>query len=153
MTIKNMSREIKFRIILNNKIWAYERIGKNGTWENMILECNPDNGSERWSPITINTPDCIRQQYSGLKDKNGKEIYEGDFIKFMGKWDEEGNVLPPDYKPYKVVWLMGGLHALLPVGPRSFRRHNECLGVGHTDSKIIGNIMETPELWKFEHEN
>jgi uncharacterized phage protein (TIGR01671 family) len=90
----------------------------------------------------------VIQQYSGLIDKNDREIYEGDFIKFLGKWDKEGNVIPPDYIPYKVVWFMGGLRAIRHIGPRSFYKHNDNMGVGHTDNEVIGNVYETPELWR-----
>jgi len=95
--------------------------------------------------------DCMALQYTGLKDKNNKEIYEGDIIKFMGRWDEQGNVLPPDYKSYEIFWLMGGLCASMINRPRpymSFFEHNEILGIGHTDSEIIGNIFDNPELMK-----
>jgi uncharacterized phage protein (TIGR01671 family) len=89
------------------------------------------------------------QQYTGLKDKNGKEIYEGDIIIFMGRWDDKGNVLESDYQKYTVNWFMGGLWAMtIKKSCRSFHTHNEMLGVGHTDSEVIGNIFETPELLK-----
>jgi uncharacterized phage protein (TIGR01671 family) len=93
-----------------------------------------------------NGKNYILQQFTGLLDKNGKEIYEGDIIIFMGRWDKEGKVLEPNYLPYEVVWFMGGLRAIRDIGARSFFQHGENVGVGHTDSEILGNIFENPEL-------
>ena len=82
------NREIKFKIYHKGgitgriKIDGYERIGKNGYWEWMSLELNPDKG-ERWSRGVYSWSDkYIRAQFTGLKDKLGKEIYEGDILKY-----------------------------------------------------------------------
>ncbi len=66
-------------------------------------------------------------QYSGLKDKNGKEIYEGDIIT-----DESNN--------YLVVFLEGCF--TMEIDGEHFILSN------FSGTKVIGNIHENSNLLK-----
>jgi hypothetical protein len=68
-------------------------------------------------------------QYTGLKDKNGKEIYEGDVL----KWENDAIG--------KVEWLHDGFVVYFPNWNRAHRRL-----FGSKKMEVIGNIYENPEL-------
>jgi len=137
-----MNREIKFRIIHNNIVSGYERLSETG-WEWMWLELNPDSG-ERWTRgIAGGSLELIRNQFTGLHDKNGKEIYEGDIL-HCHEWDSSdcGHRIVQTFKN-AVVGFGQGNYYYYPKG--NMQQPHQLLMYAHKP-EIIGNIYEHPTL-------
>lgn len=120
-------REIKFRAWVDNKRMVdYERI-----W-NSYNVCD-----------LFGSANAIPMQYTGLNDKNGREIYEGDMVRFV----EYGNPLEVkfgEYEPEK-PWTEQNekLYGFY------FESHKTEFVYSMKDCEqcvIIGNIYENPEL-------
>lgn len=78
-------------------------------------------------------------QSTGLRDKNGKEIFEGDIVQFED-CHEVSDFL---YINTGIIeWCQGGFH----VTNRDSVLMEDLLDGDSLDVTIIGNIYETPEL-------
>lgn len=145
-----MSREIKFRVWDNqykcwcgksSHDWVGSGIGNIGTYDKQPCICMTLDGKIMHNDnmggfVDDDQSIYILQQYTGLKDKNGVEIYEGDILKcktFDGWFDKVGYYYNMEVK---YVTAQAG--------------ESEISGFIHIplDRKVIGNIFENAELLK-----
>jgi uncharacterized phage protein (TIGR01671 family) len=122
-----MKREIKFR--------AWD--GKSWTTVGMFI--GTENGSRLFG-IDTSLEGIAVMQYTGLKDKNGKEIYEGDIVRGnesgydgikINKWDEM-RIGKVDFSHCSWVYQING------------QDHQILMYLQNIE--VIGNIYENPEL-------
>ena len=80
--------------------------------------------------------DCELMQFTGLTDKNGKEIYEGDILGLEDR---------PDC--FREVVFVDGYTATLPLEPvRRANARPSPFWIEDSQLLVIGNIYENPEL-------
>lgn len=135
-----MQREVKFRgKRVDNGEWVYGSLLISEPQEKSLeplhyFICPLDKGYHRVIPETIG-------QYTGLHDKNGKEVYEGDIIQF-----NDGIVINKSNTHKSAVkWVdeLGGFYI-----------HADCIGYYQVNPsqckmyhfEVIGNVFEDPEL-------
>jgi len=119
-------REIKFRV--------WDRETQEMLYYDIIADCMPGDWQDFY----------ILQQYTGLKDSEGIEIYEGDIVHFavynangIVEWDNR-------YYGYQVNLIVRP-----PEKRQSGSLFDFVTSIGWCDSyEVIGNIYENPELLK-----
>lgn len=122
-----MMREIKFRA------WDRARqIMADVTYIN--FEANIVGYAYRDGSTVISSEQVELMQYTGLHDKNGREIYEGDILD-IGLLDQDGKpvVAPVSYEAYLAGYVLDN---------RGYGIWQRLGG----DCEVVGNIFENPEL-------
>ena len=125
---------------------------KTGFWIEGFLFQTECDGVKEWcismSPLSANDyseilgdygeviPETVGQ-YTGLTDKNGKKIFEGDIVLFP--WGEKREV-------FSVEFVEGEFEAI----PKRKSTDIWCIRIGSyaPEFEVIGNIHDNPELLK-----
>lgn len=124
-----MAREIKFRAKSLDGIWEYGDLhlrSKHPHIHHMI-----------GASIYI-YPDTVGQ-FTGLHDKNGKEIYEGDIVRFNGKFFTGNNIFCVDYEgSHRGGFSLCTKDGYYSIFGEAFLEPFYC--------EVIGNIHDNKEL-------
>ena len=118
-----MSREIKFR-----------------DWDNACGKMRSINGVKDFFGLRSDGEhygDFEIMQYTGLTDKNGKQIYEGDILKFVTNgFDAETFITTIIFD--KCSFKLQNNRALFYFGQSDFTKVDDAI--------VIGNVFENPEM-------
>jgi uncharacterized phage protein (TIGR01671 family) len=138
-------RPIKFRAWQKTHKYLTFDISMRGSYDGtqIFYYTDPDDGirvDDGW----------VLMQFTGLHDKNGKEIYEGDIVKAYTYFDEEEKELC-DSTVHEIVW--GDDYPAFEMRPAPAEDCNSLqlfVSVQYDGERIevIGNIHENPELVK-----
>lgn len=136
-----MNREIKFRIwdIENKKMLKVQELDFEPTFYGGRIAIRPDQYNDYFD-----TEDMILMQYTGLHDKNGKEIYEGDIVLLDCYYYEE----PAFDGEFKVIYDdINGMWLLVDLEnkDRGFT-FGEIRSYYKAEIEVIGNIYDNLEL-------
>lgn len=142
-----MPREIKFRVWhapskMMLGVWKIGYDGSVSVFNREVLEngycgCDPQDlytkracGNNNGGELSCKHP---VMQYTGLKDKTGAPIYEGDVVRVVSFLGKEIGI-------YECVWATPGFH---------FQKEpNKWEGFDKQYCEVIGNVWQNPELIK-----
>lgn len=146
-------REIKFRVwddhfkYMNYKVtvgmWGKESLNDDNYTacamyvmpDKVDYKCEP-----HWAHFEPYMEDTHLMQYTGLKDRNGKEIYEGDIVRLPAYLN--------NYTEYAVCKWIDNTNSVEDVIGFAFEdtKGKRVRNDEWEDYEIIGNIYENPEL-------
>ena len=140
-------REILFRgKNVDSGEWVY---GGYSLYPHTRFPCKPtiyevDSGC--WNPVEI-VPDTLGQ-YTGLNDKNGKRIFEGDIIRYH---EAVGSVR---FGTYPSAYESRNTHAGFYIEWHIDRmlRIDLAFWANERGVEVIGNIHDNPEMLEVQHD-
>nr|DAV92838.1 MAG TPA: YopX protein [Caudoviricetes sp.] len=122
---------LKFRAWMKSLKWMCDVT--NISFDSKFVDICQRGDTERYTEMSVEFDEIELMQSTGLFDKNGKEIFEGDIVKMSKDIYSE-----PTY--YEVVRHRGGAYRL------DSKQHGCELWLRHTDCEVVGNVFENKEL-------
>ena len=131
--------------LLNCRQWKKDL--KDSTFITLVLAKPPESIGDNETIIKTEVIPETVGQYTGLTDKNGKKIFEGDIVLFE---DES----PSNYEYHDCTEMRCGA---IEYGDNCFYitdriavEMEDLIYEGRLDAEVIGNIHDNPELLKGE---
>jgi hypothetical protein len=134
-------RQINFRGLTLCGTFIYGSYATDNKDYHAIVRENPDDSSEMLNTRVI--PETVGQ-FTGLQDKNGVDIYEGDILQYLDEYEDEPSIHFVQYSGEQG-------YPAFELSPELNFECNGFAGVFQGSSgelKVIGNIHQNPELIK-----
>ena len=114
---------------------SHKLVYNNGTYTQVSTKQSPNGTYHSYIVRDWNTSELIPEQCSGLKDKNGKLIYEGDILQDC----EQRIRVVFDEQRYCFMFEYQNTRAYKPI---------TCIDVLDSELEVIGNVHENEGLLK-----
>ena len=131
----------KFRMWMKSLKWMCDVT--NISLDSKFVDICQQGDTERYTEMSVEFDEIVLMQSTGLKDKNGKEIFEGDIVRttrFLGRADEIGGFYEYEKDYVGVVKVLEGAW-VIDTGSVAVRLWSEI-----DEPEVLGNIYENPEL-------